>query len=149
MEYNLERFVLAQRRDYKIALEEIQAGKKNSHWIWYIFPQLKGLGKSHNSEYYGIENADEAKSYLSHSILGARLLEITNALLKLNDNDPLKVMGSPDDIKLKSCMTLFAYISENDSIFHKVLDKYFAGTRDEKTLHMLEGKKYGCREYIK
>ena len=96
------------------------------------------MGRSYRSEYYGIENVDEAKSYLTHPILGARLLEITEALLNLNENDPLKVMGSPDDLKLKSCMTLFAYISEDGSIFHQVLDKYFGGRRDERTLSIIK-----------
>ena len=140
MEYNLQRFISAQEHSYKIALSEIKNGKKLSHWIWYIFPQLKGLGRSYNSEYYGIENTDEAKNYLSHPILGARLLEITEALLNLKDNDPLKVMGSPDDMKLKSCMTLFAYISEDGSVFHRVLDKYFGASRDDRTLSIIKGR---------
>ena len=134
----IERFISAQEYSYQTALSEIRNGKKVSHWIWYIFPQLKGLGRSYRSEYYGIENVDEAKSYLTHPILGARLLEITEALLNLNENDPLKVMGNPDDLKLKSCMTLFAYISEDGSIFHQVLDKYFGGRRDERTLSIIK-----------
>ena len=139
MKNDLERFISAQKYSYQTALSEIRNGKKVSHWIWYIFPQLKVLGRSYNSEYYGISNADEAKSYLSHPILGARLVEITEALLNLEENDPLKVMGSPDDLKLKSCMTLFAYISEDGSIFHRVLDKYFGGSRDERTLSIIKG----------
>ena len=138
MEYDLERFVSAQKHTYDVALSEIRRGKKKTHWIWYIFPQLKGLGTSYNSEFYGIENVDEAKSYLSHPILGARLREITTAILGLDENDPLKVMGSPDDMKLKSCMTLFAYVSEDASLFHKVLEKYFGGNKDEVTIHMLK-----------
>ena len=126
--YDLERFVSAQEYSYENALSEIRAGKKTSHWIWYIFPQLKGLGHSYRSEYYGIEDEDEAKSYLGHPILGSRLVEITETLLSLKESDPLKVMGSPDDLKLKSCMTLFAYISEDGSIFHHVLEKYFDGS---------------------
>ena len=138
MRDDLERFISAQENSYQTALREIQNCRKLSHWIWYIFPQLRGLGQSYNSEYYGISNADEARSYLSHPILGARLIEITEALLNLEENDPLKVMGSPDDLKLKSCMTLFAYISENGSIFHRVLDKYFGGSRDDKTLSIIK-----------
>ena len=99
------------------------------------------MGKSYRAEFYGIKNEDEAKNYLSHPVLGARLLEITNALLKLRENNPLKVMGSPDDLKLKSCMTLFAYISEEGSIFHQVLKKFFGGTQDEKTIRILESNK--------
>ena len=143
MKYDLERFISAQENSYKTALSEISNGEKVSHWIWYIFSQLKGLGRSYNSEYYGIKNVDEAKSYLSHPILSARLLEITEALLNLNENNPLKVMGSPDDLKLKSCMTLFAYISEDGSIFHQVLEKYFGGSRDEKTLSIIKGRVLG------
>lgn len=143
MKYDLERFISAQENSYKTALSEIQNGKKLSHWIWYIFLQLKGLGRSYNSEYYGIENADEAKSYLLHPILGARLIEITEALLNLNENNPLKVMGNPDDLKLKSCMTLFVYISEDSSIFHRVLDKYFGGSRDDITLSIIKGRVSG------
>ena len=139
--YDLERFVSAQEYSYENALSEIRAGKKTSHWIWYIFPQLKGLGHSYRSEYYGIEDEDEAKSYLGHPILGSRLVEITETLLSLKESDPLKVMGSPDDLKLKSCMTLFAYISESGSIFHQVLEKYFGGGKDEKTMSILERKK--------
>lgn len=139
MAYDLDRFVLAQEYSYDTALSEIKKGRKTTHWIWYIFPQLKGLGVSYRSEQYGIENAEEARSYLSHPVLGARLREITKAVLNLNENDAHKVMGYPDDMKLRSCMTLFAYISENDSIFHRVLEKYFDGKRDEATIKMLEG----------
>ena len=138
--YDLERFVSAQEYSYENALSEIRAGKKTSHWIWYIFPQLKGLGHSYRSEYYGIEDEDEAKSYLGHPILGSRLVEITKTLLSLKESDSLKVMESPDDLKLKSCMTLFAYISEDGSIFHQVLEKYFGGSRDDRTLSLIKGK---------
>ena len=143
MEYDLQRFISAQEHSYKTALSEIRNDKKVSHWIWYIFPQLKGLGCSQRSEYYGIENLDEAKSYLSHPILGARLLEVTEVLLKLDENDPLKVMGSPDDLKLKFCMTLFAYISEDGSIFHQVLEKYFDGSQNERTLSIIKSRVSG------
>ncbi len=134
---SLERFIKAQTSDYETALNEIKSGRKKSHWIWYIFPQLKGLGFSYNSEYYGIENIDEAKNYLNHPVLGKRLTEITNALLNLNEDDPLKIMGSPDDLKLKSCMTLFAKISGDNSIFHEAINKFFNGEFDEKTILML------------
>ncbi len=142
-EHNLERFIDAQNDktygSYECALREIKNGEKRTHWIWYIFPQLKGLGHSRNSEFYGIDDIQEAKIYLEHPVLGSRLKEITQALLNLNTNDPFKVMGSPDDMKLKSCMTLFAQVSESDSVFHKVLDKFFNGERDEKTLDFLKG----------
>ncbi|MBR1438885.1 MAG: DUF1810 domain-containing protein [Synergistaceae bacterium] len=139
MRDDLERFVLAQEHSYQTALSEIRAGKKTSHWIWYISPQLKGLGRSYNAEYYGIANVEEAKSYLSHPILGGRLLEITEALLKFEEKDPQKIMGMIDAMKLRSCMTLFAYISEDGSIFHRVLEKYFGGSRDDRTLSMIKG----------
>ncbi len=144
MKYDLERFISAQGYSYENVLSEKSTGKKTSHWIWYIFPQLKGLGHSYRSEYYGIENEDEAKSYLSHPILGSRLVEITETLLSLKESDPLKVMGSPDDLKLKSCMTLFAYISEDGSIYHRVLDKYFGGSRDDRTLSIIQGRVLGA-----
>ncbi|MBR1486073.1 MAG: DUF1810 domain-containing protein [Synergistaceae bacterium] len=129
---NLERFVIAQERDYKIALNEIKNGRKRSHWIWYIFPQLKGLGHSYNSEFYGIQDLDEAKNYLSHPVLGKRLIEITEALLALQENDPRIVMnGEIDAMKLKSCMTLFASVSgDENSIFKKVLEKFFGSDKN-------------------
>ena len=137
---NLERFLTAQERDYKIALSEIKSGRKRSHWIWYIFPQLKDLGFSYNAQFYGIENLDEAKNYLAHPILGKRLIEISEALLNLPENNPAIVMGgSPDDLKLKSCMTLFAYASGGkDSVFHKVLEKFFNGETDDNTVNLLK-----------
>ena len=136
--YDLERFVKAQERDYHVALSEIKAGRKKSHWIWYIFPQLKSLGRSRYAEFYGLEDVDEAKAYLEHPVLGARLKEISEALTELYEFDPEEVMGGhPDDWKLQSCMTLFAHISEPDSVFHKVLKKYFDGKTDDKTLSLL------------
>lgn len=136
--YDLERFLREQEYDYDTALEEIRAGHKQSHWIWYIFPQLRGLGRSYNSEFFGIEDIDEARAYLQHPVLGKRLREITGALLGLEVSDPEKVMGgSIDSVKLNSCMTLFAHISEEGSIFHRVLDKFFGGKLDARTLAML------------
>lgn len=137
MSYDLERFVKAQTQDYEQALGEIRAGRKTSHWIWYIFPQLKGLGFSYHAQYYGITDEGEAKQYLAHPILGARLTEITTALLELHGNDPLAVMGHPDDLKLLSSMTLFAQISDRGSIFHQVIEKYYGGNSDKRTLQML------------
>ena len=145
---DLERFIEAQNEygTYELALSEIRAGRKRSHWIWFIFPQLEGLGSSYNAQYYGIEDSNEAKEYLEHPVLGPRLLEISEALLKLQENDPAVVMGgSPDDMKLKSSMTLFAAVSEAvseavstpDSVFHHVLEKFFGGKMDEKTLKIL------------
>lgn len=139
--YDLERFVKAQENDYLVALAEIKAGRKKSHWIWYIFPQLEGLGRSDTAKFYGIKNIDEARAYLAHPVLGARLKEISAALLGLglDQNDPAEVMGGyPDDLKLQSCMTLFAYISEEGSVFHDVLYKFFGGQQDERTLSKLQ-----------
>ena len=138
--YNLERFVEAQEHDYDVALQEMRAGHKKSHWIWYIFPQLKELGRSRMAKFYGLSSVDEAREYLKHPVLGARLKEISEALLGLglDVNDPEEVMGGhPDDWKLHSCMTLFAEISEEDSVFQDVLYKFFGGQKDKRTLELL------------
>lgn len=137
MTYNLSRFLTAQERDYEQALSEIRTGRKRSHWIWYIFPQLRGLGYSYNAEFYGIADVEEARQYLSHPVLGARLREITGALLELPENDPVRAMVHPDDLKLCSCMTLFEHVAGQDAVFGKVLDKYYGGRRDALTLRML------------
>ena len=139
MSGKLERFFPYHTNDYPQALREMRAGEKKSHWIWYIFPQLKGLGTSGRSVKFGIENADEAREYLRHPELGADLREITSALLDLEENDPVKVMSwEIDAVKLRSCMTLFACVSEEGSVFHKVLDKFFGGEMDEATLKLLK-----------
>ncbi|MBR0279761.1 MAG: DUF1810 domain-containing protein [Synergistaceae bacterium] len=139
MSGKLERFFPYHTNDYPQALREMRAGHKESHWIWYIFPQLKGLGMSGRSVKFGIEDADEAREYLRHPELGADLREITSALLDLKENDPVKVMSwEIDAVKLRSCMTLFAYVSEEGSVFHKVLDKFFGGEMDEATLKLLK-----------
>lgn len=135
--YNLQRFVYAQKNDYAVALSEIQNGRKRSHWMWYIFPQVQGLGFSEMSKHYAIKNSDEAKAYLAHPVLGKRLAEISNALLSLQANNATSVLGSPDDVKLKSCMTLFASLPDADGLFRKVLDKFFAGKEDKATLEKL------------
>ena len=120
----LERFIKAQNNTYEEALNEIKAGKKRSHWIWFIFPQIKGLGFSHMSQFYGIENIDEAREYLANPVLGTRLVEISEALLNLQENDPAVVMGgSPDDMKLQSSMTLFAAVSDDNSVFHREIGR--------------------------
>ena len=138
MSGKLERFFPYHTNDYPQALREMRAGQKESHWIWYIFPQLKGLGTSGRSVKFGIENADEAREYLRHPELGADLREITSVLLELKENDPVKVMSwEIDAVKLRSCMTLFACVSEEGSMFHKVLDKFFGGEMDEATLKLL------------
>ena len=127
----------AHQTDYQRALTEIKNGKKISHWMWYIFPQLKGLGRSFTSEYYGIQDLDEAKAYLADPILGRHLIEICNALLSLDTNDATEVMGRPDDRKLKSSMTLFDAATESSDVFRLVLEKYYNGKKDYRTLEML------------
>ena len=130
---SLCRFLEAQENVYEKALNEIRAGRKSSHWMWFIFPQIKGLGKSHLAEYYGIESLDEAKAYLSNDILRKRLLEISEALLNLENNDPEVILGFPDNLKLKSSMTLFALAEPSYNIFQAVLDKFFDGKQDAAT----------------
>ena len=133
-EYPLNRFIEAQKRDYETALREIKNGRKRSHWIWYIFPQIKGLGFSPTSEYYGIDGLSEAKEYWRNDYLREHLLEITKALLALDASDPTRVMGYPDDLKLRSSMTLFSMAAPDEPVFQAVLDKFFNGQPDEQTV---------------
>lgn len=137
MGFDLDRFKKAQGKDYPYALQEIKAGRKRSHWIWYIFPQLKGLGFSSMSEYYGIDGRAEAQAYIADSVLRAHLVEISEALLALESNNPTQVMGYPDDLKLKSSMTLFAEVAPDIPVFEQVLQKFFAGEKDSRTLKLL------------
>ncbi len=124
--FNLNRFLEAQEDSYAQALSEIQAGRKESHWIWYIFPQLAGLGYSHNAVYYGISGLDEAQAYLEHPVLGPRLIEITRALLKHKDQDIEQMLGSIDAMKCRSCMELFHGLPGADPVFGEVLACYYA-----------------------
>ena len=133
----LKIFLDAQERDYKQALKEIRRGRKRSHWSWYIFPQLEALGYSSTAKYYGIRDLDEAKAYLAEPTLRARLIEISEALLTLPENDPSVVMGYPDDLKLRSSMTLFAAADPDCHVFQQVLDKYYGGKPDPRTLELL------------
>ena len=138
--YGLNRFVQAQKQDYAIALDEITQGQKYSHWMWYIFPQIKGLGRSHIAQKYAISNVEEAKAYLADSVLGARLVECCEVLLNLDSSYTVsEIFGFPDDLKLKSSMTLFAKVSEKDSVFHQVVNQYFDGEFDSKTIEILNG----------
>ena len=137
MGFDLDRFKKAQEEDYPYALQEIKAGRKRSHWIWYIFPQLKGLGFSSMSEYYGIDGRAEAQAYIADPLLRSRLVEISEALLALESNNPTQVMGYPDDLKLKSSMTLFAEVAPDIPVFEQVLQKFFAGEKDSRTLKLL------------
>ena len=125
----LERFVQAQADSYARALRDIKSGRKTSHWMWYIFPQLSGLGHSQTARYYAIRDRAEAEAYLAHPVLGKRLLEISSELLKLESSDATAVMGWPDDLKLKSSMTLFSLVSR-EPVFRQVLEKYFRGEED-------------------
>ena len=134
---NIKRFLDAQRWSYDEALSEIRAGRKESHWIWYIFPQLRDLGYSETAKYYGISDMDEAKAYLAEPTLRSRLIEISEALLSLPGSDPRAVMGYPDDLKLRSSMTLFAAAGPDISVFQQVLDKFYNGLPDQKTLELL------------
>lgn len=137
MSYDLDRFKQAQDWDYETALAEIRAGRKRSHWIWYVFPQLKGLGMSSMCARYGIDGMGEATAYLADDTLRARLVEISNALLSLEGSDPVAVMGHIDARKLRSSMTLFALVPHADPVFSAVLDKYYDGKPDQLTLEML------------
>ncbi len=135
--YNLDRFLKMQEMKYTWALKEIINGRKESHWIWFIFPQLRALGKSQMALYYGIEDLREAKAYIEHPVLGSRLRDISAVLLTLDTNDPLAVMGHPDHLKLCSCMTLFMHATEDSWVFKAVLEKYYGGEPDRRTLEIL------------
>lgn len=137
-EDSLKRFLDAQETSYPTALAEIKTGKKRSHWMWYIFPQIQGLGMSETSKHYAIKDAAEATAYLRHPVLGSRLVTICQTLLTLQSNDAHAIFGSPDDVKLHSSMTLFAAVPGADAVFGAVLDKFFNGRRDLKTLRELE-----------
>ena len=135
---NLDRFIKAQENIYKEALSEIRAGRKRSHWMWYIFPQLAGLGFSETSKYYAIKDLPEAEAYASHPVLGNRLIEICTTLLGLGENNANRIFGSPDDMKLKSSMTLFSSLPKADPVFGQVLDKFYEGSKDQRTLELLK-----------
>ena len=137
--HDLGRFVSAQANDYERALAEIRAGKKRSHWIWYIFPQIEGLGYSSMSHRYSIKSLEEARAYLAHPLLGRRLVECAEAALSVEGRSASEIFGSPDDMKLKSCATLFAKVTPPDSVFARLLDRFFEGEHDGKTLQLLEG----------
>ena len=134
MAYDLSRFHKAQKGSYETALAEIRAGRKRSHWIWYIFPQIQGLGYSSTAQYYALEDLEEAKAYLADPVLRERLLEISNALLALDSCDPTDVMGYPDDLKLRSSMTLFSLADPECTVFRDVLEKFYDGREDPRTI---------------
>jgi len=135
--FGLNRFVQAQEEVCSRALAEIKLGRKRSHWMWFIFPQIDGLGYSSTAKFYAIKSKDEAKAYLDHPLLGKRLMECAEALLKVEGKSAAEIFGYPDDLKLRSSMTLFASVSAADSLFSRVLTQYFRGEPDQRTLELL------------
>lgn len=133
----IERFVRAQQNVYLQALNEIKNGRKQSHWMWFVFPQIRGLGFTDYNVYYGIKDLKEAEQYLNDPILGKRLIEISEAVLAQEVKTALEIFGWPDDRKLKSCMTLFGQVANTNPVFHKVLEKYYQGLDDDKTIAIL------------
>jgi uncharacterized protein (DUF1810 family) len=141
--HDLARFVEAQAADYERALAEVRAGRKRSHWMWYVFPQFEGLGSSPMARQYAIKSVDEARAYLEHPLLGPRLREIAGAALGIEGRDASAIFGPPDDMKLRSCVTLFAAVSPEGSVFHRLLDKFFQGRGDERTLRLMAAASKG------
>jgi uncharacterized protein (DUF1810 family) len=135
--YNLQRFVEAQEPVYGQACAELRAGRKQTHWMWFIFPQLRGLGRSSTAEKFGISSLEEAQAYAAHPALGARLRECCRSLLQLDSGDARAVFGFPDDLKLRSSMTLFARAAPAESVFREVLDRFFGGEEDAATLRLI------------
>lgn len=138
--YNLKRFTDAQESKFHIALSEIKNARKQSHWMWFIFPQISGLGFSETAKFYEIKNVAEARHYFEHPVLGARLIEISKALLSIEGKTANEILGSPDDVKLKSSMTLFSILPNTDPVFDAVLKKYFNGTKDHRTLQLIKNQ---------
>jgi uncharacterized protein (DUF1810 family) len=137
MEHKLERFITAQKGVFQTALSEVQSGRKQSHWMWYIFPQIKGLGFTETSKLYALESLQEAEEFLNHRVLGPRLVLISSALIELDTADAHQIFGSPDDLKLHSCMTLFSEVPNTDPVFSQVLEKFYGSRKDNKTLKIL------------
>lgn len=135
--YDLSRFVLAQKEDYERALSEILSGRKRTHWMWYIFPQIDGLATSSTSKRFAIKSVEEARAYLDHPVLGLRLLKCAEGALGLEAKSAREIFGSPDDLKLRSCATLFASVLPPGSVFDRLIVKYFSGKHDAKTLRQL------------
>jgi uncharacterized protein (DUF1810 family) len=140
MDNSLKRFTEAQEKVYATAFAEIQRGKKQSHWMWFIFPQIAGLGFSETSRFYAINDLKEADLFLKHPVLGPRLINISRQLLNLKTIDAHQVFGSPDDLKLQSSITLFSIAPATDPVFQRVLEKFFNGERDNKTLQIIAQK---------
>ncbi|ARK09644.1 DUF1810 domain-containing protein [Fibrivirga algicola] len=134
---DLSRFVDAQANNYADALAEIRNGRKTSHWMWYVFPQLTGLGFSSTARFYGLNTLHEAVDYLNHPVLGPRLIDIATAMVHVDGKTANQILGSPDDMKLRSSMTLFSLVPNTNPVFQAVLDKYYNGAPDPKTLALL------------
>jgi uncharacterized protein (DUF1810 family) len=137
----MKRFLDAQQSSFETALSEIKRGRKQTHWMWYIFPQIQGLGFSETSKFYAIKDLSEAREYLQHPVLGTRLIQISHALLEGEEKNANKIFGTPDDLKLKSSMTLFASLENTDPVFQGVLNKFFQGKKDEKTIGVINSQK--------
>jgi uncharacterized protein (DUF1810 family) len=135
--YDLSRFVEAQAPVYERALAELRGGRKRSHWMWYVFPQLEGLGSSPTSKRFAIRSLGEARAYLEHPVLGPRVRECAEAVLAVQGRSAREILGSPDDLKLRSCATLFASVTSAGSVFHRLLDQYYGGVRDPRTIERL------------
>ncbi|MGI9025035.1 MAG: DUF1810 domain-containing protein [Burkholderiaceae bacterium] len=135
--HGLERFIEAQESVYETVRADLTAGKKRRHWMWFIFPQLKGLGRSDTARFFGIDGRDEAVAYWRHPVLGARLKACTQLVARHEEKTAFEILGSPDDVKLKSCMTLFAVVAPGEAVFSEVLQRYFEGERDVATLDLL------------
>jgi len=140
-QYNLNRFIEAQMTTYEGAMLELTRGRKESHWVWYIFPQIEGLGRSDTAKLYSIKSLEEGRAYLEHSVLGPRLIKACEILLSLKDASMDEVMGFPDDLKLLSSMTLFEALSDSSSIFTKIIEIYFDDERDETSLEIIKSLK--------
>lgn len=138
----LDRFLVAQERDYENALTEISYGRKETHWMWYIFPQIEGLGFSETAKYYAIKDLKEAGEYYLHPVLGPRLVKISKELLNHQDKTAEQIFGTPDNLKLRSCMTLFAAVPNADPVFKAVLEQFFSGETDQKTRRILNLQSY-------
>ncbi len=136
--FDLSRFTQAHRTYYETALEEVRRGRKTSHWMWFIFPQIRGLGFSETSLYYALESLDEARAFLRDPYLGGHLTEICEALLQLDTSDPTRIFGWPDDMKLRSCATIFSLAAGEGSVFHRVLERFFGGEPDGRTLALVK-----------
>lgn len=138
--FELARFVAAQTSTFEQAMSEVTAGQKQSHWMWFIYPQLRGLGSSATAQRYGIASADEATAYLAHELLGPRLIAMCEAALSVERRSATDIFGRPDDLKLRSCATLFAHVCNTEDVFQRIIDKYFDGQTDPGTVRLLSDR---------